>query len=294
MRRSTGSTIFDVVNALLLVAFGLTILYPFWTTLLLSFSDVHNATTLGFRFWVPEWQSAAYKFAFSSYGRIEIAYVNSIIRTVAGTLLTLLFTTLAAYPLSDRRLPGRTIMTVYILITMFFSGGLIPNYLLIRRLGLINTRAVLILPTAVMAYYIIIARNFFMTIDKAYEEAAIIDGANYVQVLVRIIVPLSKPLLATIALWAAVRHWNSWFDALIYTTDESQVVLQLLLQRLLRSIEHWLAEGMQDFMVQEEVTMPSSAVRAAVTMMTIGPIILMYPFLQKYFVKGIRIGSLKG
>ena len=293
VRRGPGAILFDVANYLSLTLFALTILYPFWTTVLLSFSPLEEATTLGFHFWIQDWTTAAYEFALSEYGRVDIAYRNSIIRLVLGTALTLVVTFLAAYPLSKRRIPGRKLMTIYVLVTMFFNGGLIPTYLLIRGIGLIDSLWALILPHVAMGYYIVILRNYLMGIDDAYEEAALMDGANYLQILVRVMVPLSKPVVATIALWTAVFHWNSWFDALIYLNSESKIVLQLMLRRLLQDIQRMM-EGMNDFMDDRALVLPSEAVKAAVTILTIGPIILGYPFLQKYFMKGIFVGSLKG
>ena len=240
-----------------------------------------------------KWNVGAYKFALSKYGSVPVAYINSIFRTVMGTVLTIVITLLAAYPLSKILIPGRNMLTIFILITMFFSGGLIPSYLLIRRLGLFDTRWALILPSLAIGFYTIIMRNFLMTIDSAYEDSAFIDGANYFQILVRIIIPLSKPVIATIALWTAVMHWNSWFDALIYTKSESKIVLQLLLRRLIQEMT-LMDDSLNDFLNVEQIKLPSEAVKAAITILTIGPIILLYPFLQKYFIKGIFIGSLKG
>ena len=222
-----------------------------------------------------------------------MAYGNSIFRTVVGTFLGIAFTLAAAYPLSKKRLPGRNVMTITILVTMFFGGGLIPTYLLIRRLGMLDSRWVLIVPTMTAGFHVIIMRNFIMTIDEAYEEAAFMDGANYLQVLLRIIIPLSKPVIATVALWKGVYHWNAWFDAWIYIRSESKIVLQLLLRRLLQDIAQTM-ERLKAFRVEEDQPLPTEAVKAAISLLTIGPIILVYPFLQRYFVKGIFIGSLKG
>lgn len=293
-RRSVGDFVFDIFNGLFLIAFAISILYPFWTQVVLSFSDMGSATTLGFRLWMDEFSFAAYEFAFRGYGNVGVAYANSVFRAVVGTTLTVLFTIFAAYPLSQRRLPGRTFLTIVILITMFFSGGIIPEYLLIRYLGLIDSRWALILPTLTMGFYIIIMRNFMMTIDKAYEESAFVEGSNYVQVLFRIIIPLSKPVIATIVLWTAVYHWNEWFHALIYINSDSKVVLQLLLRRMMRDIQITMSEQFMDFEMVAGVQLPTVAVQAAVTIMTIGPIILVYPFIQRHFIKGIFIGSLKG
>ncbi len=292
-KQSAGSAIFDSLNAIFMILAGITFLYPFWITILTSFSGHQASMSLGFHLWLSEWYTTAYRFAFSRFGRIGVAYGNTIFRTVAGTALIVSFTLLGAYPLSKKRLPGRNLITIFFLITMFFGGGLIPTYLLIRRIGLLNNRLVYILPLATNAFYIIIMRNFIMTIDDAYEEAAFVDGASYFQILVRIIIPLSKPVIATIVLWAAVAHWNAWFDGLIYITHESKHVLQLFLRRLMTEVIA-MTEHMERFAGIEEEAMPSYAVQAAVTVLTIGPIILVYPFIQRYFIKGIFIGSLKG
>ena len=291
--RSTGDIIFDVSNYIFLTAFCLSVLYPIWTTVLLSFSGVEDASTLGFHLWIEEWRLTAYQFALSRYGKVPVAYFNSVFRTVVGTFLTVIWTLLAAYPLSKRNLPGRNILTLFILFTMFFSGGLIPLYLLIRSLGLFDTRLVLILPGMAVGFYTIIMRNFLMTIDDAYEESAFMDGANYAHILVHIIVPLCKPVLAVVALWTAVWHWNSWFDALIYLKSESKIVLQLLLRRLIQETT-LLRDALGNFIERDRIELPTEAVKAAVTVLTIGPIIFLYPFLQRYFIKGIFLGSLKG
>ena len=293
-RRSPGDVVFDVCNGAFLIIFCLTIVYPFWTTLLTSFADERDVTSLGFKIWIDSWNTAAYRFSFSSYGSITAAYFNSILRAVVATVLTMIVTMLGAYPLSKRNLPWRNVLTIYVLITMFFSGGLIPTYLLVRGIGLLNTRWALFLPFLAQGFYIIIVRNFLMTIDEALEESAFIDGANYLQVLLRIILPLSKPVLATVALWTAVWHWNEWFYALIYTSGEEKIVLQLIIRRMIQDISLDTVEAMNAFGALDERALPSAAVRAAVTILTIGPIILVYPFIQRHFIKGIFFGSLKG
>ena len=292
-RKSVGDVIFDACNYLILAAFSVTILYPYWYVLLLSLADAENASSLGLRLWNSGWSLHSYEFALSKYGNVVRAYGNSMFRTVVGTSLGLVFTLLAAYPLSKKNLPGRSVVTIYILITMFFSGGIVPEFLLVRNLGLFNTRWALILPRLAVGFYIIIARNFLMTIDDAYEESAFMDGANYFQVLVRIIMPLAKPLLATIALWLAVLHWNEWFQAMIYTRDESKIVLQLLVRRMIQDL-FFIDEAVRQFQTAREATLPSQSVRAAITVLTIGPIVLVYPFLQRHFIKGVFAGSLKG
>ena len=292
-RKSAGDVIFDACNYLLLAVFSITILYPYWYVLLLSLADAENASGLGLRLWNSGWSLHSYEFALSKYGNVVRAYGNSIFRAAVGTAGGLVFTLLAAYPLSKKNLPGRSVVTIYILITMFFSGGIVPEFLLVRNLGLFNTRWAVILPRLAVGFYIIIARNFLMTIDDAYEESAFMDGANYFQVLVRIVTPLAKPLLATIALWLAVLHWNEWFQAMIYTRDESKIVLQLLVRRMIQDL-FFIDEAVRQFQTAREATLPSQSVRAAITVLTIGPIVLVYPFLQRHFIKGVFAGSLKG
>lgn len=293
-RRSAGGIAFDVVNVLLMALFALTILLPFWMMLVLSFTPNEWANDMGLKLWTPEWSLATYRFALSSYGDVVQAYGNSILRTVLGTAAIVAATVAAAYPLSKPRLPGRTFMTVVILITMVFSGGFITLYLVVRSVGLLDTRLALILPSMANGFYILIMRNFMMTIDNAYEEAAFIDGAGYLQILTRVVLPLSKPALAVIALWSAVFHWNEWFHALILINDESKLVLQLILRRMLKLLTSDDLFDMLDWADQQGIILPDKAVRAAVMILTIGPIVAAYPFVQRHFVKGITIGGLKG
>ena len=294
IRKSSGDFIFDALNNLFLLLLVATIVYPFWVTLVLSFSPAETANSLGLQLWTEDWTTATYRFALSSYGKVGQAYGNSILRTVLGTGAILVTTVCAAYPLSKKDLPGRTFLTVIILITMFFAGGFITLWLVVRSLGLLDTRLALILPTMANGFYILIMRNFLMTIDRSFEEAAFMDGANYLQILSRIILPLSKAVLAVVALWGAVYHWNEWFHALIFVNDESKLVLQLIIRRMMRLLTSDEFFDMLDWADQQGILLPTNAIRAAVTILTIGPIVLAYPFLQRYFVKGIFIGSLKG
>ena len=293
-RRSAGGIAFDVVNVLLMAVFALSILLPFWMMLVLSFTPNEWANDMGLKLWTRQWSMATYRFALSSYGDVVQAYGNSILRTVLGTAAIVAATVAAAYPLSKKRLPGRTFMTVVILITMVFSGGFITLYLVVRSVGMLDSRWAWILPSMANGFYILIMRNFMMTIDDAYEEAAFIDGAGYLQILTRVVLPLSKPVLAVIALWAAVFHWNEWFHALIFINDESKLVLQLLQRRMLQLFTSDDLFDMLDWADQQGIILPTKAVRAAVMILTIGPIVAAYPFLQRHFVKGIRVGGLKG
>lgn len=296
IKESIGSRVFDVINYTLLFLFCLTILYPFWTIIIQAFSPVEEVYSVGLHIWLKDWRLESWRYVFRN-DDVGLAYFNTVFRVVFGTILTLLVTFTGAYTLSKKTLPGRNIITLMYVFTMFFGGGLIPTYLLIRSLGLINTRLVLIIPMAINVYYIIITRNFLMTIDQAMEDSAVIDGAGYWRILFSIIVPLSKPVLATIALWTAVSHWNSWFDALIYTNKRELRVLQLLIRDMLMKLQgadldSFIARMMED--IPDTRRLPPEAVQAATILITIGPIIMLYPFIQKYFVKGVMLGSLKG
>ena len=174
---------------------------------------------------------------------------------------------------------------------MFFSGGLIPTFLNMRWLGLFNSRWVLILPMLTSAWHLILCRNFIMTLPQELEDAAYIDGAHPIAMIFYVMIPLSTPILAVLALWISIAHWNAWFDCLLYISDRSKYVLQIMLQRMLMSEQKDLD---YDNIAGEGLVVIPATLKAATVMVTIGPIILMYPFLQKYFVKGIFIGSLKG
>lgn len=289
-QKGMGGIIFDVFNYSFMVVLAFSILYPFWNLFLLSFSESKTATTLGFRIWLNSWHLDSYRFALKM-GNFLVAYRNTIFRTVVGTVLLLIMCFLGAYPLSKKNLPGRNLITIYFLIPFFFSGGLIPTYFLIRSLGLINKIWVLIIPSMFSIYSMIIMRNFLMAMEKELEEAAFIDGANYLQIAWYITLPLMKPVIAVVALWNAVWHWNSWFDAMIYTTSDRILVLQLLIRRILMMTE---ARRLELGFFGGAVLVHPATVTAATIIMTIGPIVLVYPFLQKYFVKGIMLGSLKG
>jgi putative aldouronate transport system permease protein len=291
-RRSALGMAFDTCNYALLLVLSLSIIYPFWNLFLTSFSRVEEVTSLGMHLWIDRWTVSSWGFVLQENDVLQ-AYLNTIHRVVFGTLTTLLVTFSAGYALAKRDLPGRGTITTLFIFTLWFGGGLIPTYLLIRSLGMINTRWVLIIPVALNVYYIVIARNFMMTIDQSLEDSAIIDGAGYWTILFRIVLPVSKPVLATIALWAAVSHWNAWFDALIYINDADKRVLQMLVRDMIQLVTFdELLDYVEDLPVKEHI--PPQSVRAVTILITIGPIVMVYPFIQKYFVKGVMLGSLKG
>ena len=281
---------FDWVNMLFMIAICVVTLFPFLHMLSLSLST-GNVSLTQIRIIPEEWTLSNFKKVLTNEYVIG-GFMNTLLRTVLGTILSLLVTIFAAYPLSKRYFPNRTFWTLFIVFTMFFSGGLIPSYLLVKNLGLMNTTWALILPGLISTFSMIIARNYFMSLPDSLEESAKIDGANDLFILYKIIVPISMPIIATLTLWTAVAHWNAWFDSMIYMTDSKNHVLQIVMRRI-------VLEGTQDMLDVNTLDDANSVVnpetiKAATVMVTIIPIILFYPFLQKYFVKGVLVGSLKG
>ncbi|MFD0715480.1 carbohydrate ABC transporter permease [Paenibacillus sp. GCM10027626] len=292
-RKSAGERIFDICNVVFLSVFAFTALYPFINIIVVSFSTPAAANQYGLKLWPQETTLEAYKIVFSNK-LIWTGYYNTIFRAVVGTALNVLFSVLCAYPLSKKYLPNRNFYTSIIVFTMFFSGGLIPNYLLIKELGLLDNRFALILPGLIAGFTMIIVRNFFMALPEEIEESAKLDGATDIRILFSIVLPVSMPIIATISLWYAVAHWNAWFDSLLYISSPEKTVLGNVLRKI-------IIEGSPQFQ-QYDTYDPSKAttlvtpdiIRAATIMVATTPILLVYPFIQKYFVKGVMIGSLKG
>ncbi len=291
IKPTPGERAFNILNIVFMVLFSVAALYPFLYLLARSFSSPEATFT--------KITILPQGFVWENYERvlrnsdIGTGFKNAILRTVLGTGINLTMSVMAAYPLSKRYYPHRNLWTGLIIFTMFFSGGMIPGYLLIKSLHLNNTIWAMILPGAINTYNMIIMRNFFMSLPESLEEAARIDGANDILVLVRIILPMSKPILATVALWSMVGHWNAWFDCLIYITDPAKHVLQVVLRRIvLEGTAQMLNPNSSEFDATQIVN--SENIKAATIMVATLPIVMIYPFLQKYFVKGIMVGSLKG
>ncbi|WP_407056078.1 carbohydrate ABC transporter permease [Paenibacillus dendritiformis] len=224
---------------------------------------------------------------------ILTGYGNTILYTVIGTSINLLMTILAAFPLSRTNLPGRNVIMFALVFTMFFSGGLIPSYLVVKKLGLLNSMWALVLPGAVSVYNIIIMRTFFRTsVPYEVQEAAMIDGCTTLQILYRIMLPLSMPIIAVMVLFYSVDHWNSYFSALIYLTDRDKFPLQLILREIL--IQNQMDKMAGGASALSEQIMYGQAIKYAVVIVANLPVFLLYPFLQRYFVKGMTIGAIKG
>jgi putative aldouronate transport system permease protein len=267
-------------------------LYPLIYVLSASFSNPER-TVLGEVWLLPkEFNVESYLTVFQNED-VLIGYRNTIMYTVFGTAINILFTILIAYPLSRRDFYGKEVITGFIIFTMFFSGGMIPTYLLIKELGMLDTIWAVVLPGAVSVYNVIIMRTFFQSIPNELREAASMDGCNNITLLVRIILPLSMPIIAVMALFYGVGHWNSYFDALIYLSDKEKFPLQLFLrQMLIQEDMSGMATSGTD--VHAEHLMQIEGLKYAVVVVASLPMLIIYPFLQKFFVKGVMIGSLKG
>lgn len=290
MRQSSGERMFNLVNLLFLGMVGLLCLYPFIYTVSISLSTAAEASRDGFHLFPRDISLVSYQMVLSN-PNILGGYMNTLVRTLLGTVLTVTACSIAAYPLARKEMPHRALITFLIVFTMLFSGGMVPSYLLIKKLGLINSVWALVLPGMLAAFNIIIIKNFFQSLPESLGESARIDGAGEWAILFRIYMPLSKPVLATVALWSAVAHWNAWFDALLYITDDRKQVLQTFLQRIVIESSTQLMElGVTDTSIVQFTT---ETIKAATIVVTILPIICVYPFLQKYFVKGILLGGVK-
>lgn len=291
--QSKKASTFDYINVFLMAIVMISILYPFWNQIVLSFSSSSATTGLGIDLWPKEFSLEAYKYIFN-YGNLGRVYFNTILRTVLGTIAIVSVTVLAAYPLSRDDLPFRGFFMGMFIVSMFVSGGMIPSYLLVRDLGMLDSIAALIIPTALNTFYIIILRNFFQSISTEIEESAIIDGASPFKILYRIVLPLSKPILATIALWAAIYHWNEWFHAQIYIRDRDLMTLQRLVRSMLIDVDPSRMEYQVSGDGADAAELLLANVRAATVMVSIGPILLVYPWAQKYFITGLQDGAVKG
>jgi len=291
LQSSTGEKIFGIFNAFFLGLLGFFALYPFLYTISISLSTVAEASRSGAHLYPREVTFTAYRMLLGS-SEILTGYLNTILRTVFGTLATLLITCMTAYPLSRSSLPYRRFFIFLIVFTMLFNGGIVPLYLLIKGLGLIDNRLVYILPIMLTGFNVIVMKNFFHQVPESIAEAARIDGANEISILFRIYIPLSKPVLTTVGLWTAILHWNMWFDAMLYITSNDKQVLQTFLQRVVVESSTSLVE--QGIVSPDVTQFTPETIKAATIVVTILPMLLVYPFVQKYFAKGIALGGVKG
>ncbi|TVY12017.1 carbohydrate ABC transporter permease [Paenibacillus cremeus] len=285
-----GSRLFDTANVIFLVLSAAITLFPFVYILATSLAPLSQVLRGGLILWPQGITWDAYHTIFSNRHFVGSLWITIFI-TVLGTFVNLLFTTFMAYPLAKKRLKGRSVILFLVLFTMLFSGGLIPSYMIVKSLGLLNTVWSLILPGAISAFNLIIMKNFFQSIPEELEEAARIDGCKNLGVLFRIVLPLSMPALATFTLFYAVGHWNSFFGAVMYITKSNLWPIQVVLRQMI--IEGSTQEFLEALSSADKQVVPATIKMAAIMVATV-PILLVYPFLQKHFAKGVLLGSVKG
>ncbi|KGA82515.1 sugar ABC transporter permease [Lysinibacillus fusiformis] len=292
MKESKGDRAFTIFNYIFLAIVAVVVLYPLIFVLSASLSNPEYVISGDLWLWPKEFTVEAYEKVFQNPDIIN-GFINTLKYTFFGTLLNIVMTICAAYPLSRRNLKGKGFIMAFMVFTMFFSGGLIPTYLLIRDLGMINTFWVMIIPNAVAVWNIIIMRTFFQSIPYELEESAMIDGAGNFRILWSIVLPLSLPVMAVMVLFYAVGHWNSYFQALIYLQDQDKFPLQLILRQILiqGQADDMIQATSESFLAQK---LSVEGLKYAVLIVANLPMLMLYPFLQKYFVKGVMIGSLKG
>ncbi|MCM3785996.1 carbohydrate ABC transporter permease [Neobacillus mesonae] len=287
--RTLGGRLFSSVNFILLTVIALVTVLPFVHVVAGSFTTSAEMAAKKFVLIPTDWSLDAYKFIFST-NTIFRAMLVSIGITVIGTLFSMLITSLMAYGLSRRDLDGRKVIMFMVVFTMLFSGGMIPTFLVVKELGLIDTYAALILPSAISAFNMIILKNFFQNIPEGLEESAKIDGCSDFGILFRIVLPLSMPAIATISLFYAVTYWNTYMSAILYLNESKMWPIQVLLRQIVV-----LASGMDySSELDSSVPPPDQAVKMAVIVVATLPILMVYPFLQKHFAKGAMLGSIKG
>lgn len=281
----------DAFNYIILIAVALTMLFPFVYILAVSFTDESVYVSGELVLLPPKWSLDAYRYVLSTDSFFH-SFRSTAFITIVGTVLNLLFTTTFAYAVTKQELPGRRFLLLMALFTMLFSVGIVPNYLLVKELGLINSLWALILPGLTGAWSIFVLKSFFQSLPPSLEDSAQIDGCNDIQVFVRIIFPLSLPAIAAFSLFFAVGLWNTYFSGLLYIRDVTKWPLQVLLQQIVLEPNSSMVGDATQF--DSEAKLPPETIKMAALMIVMLPILLVYPLLQKYFTKGVLLGSVKG
>lgn len=294
-KRINQDRVFDGVNLLLMLALLVVFIWPLWFVLIASISDPAQVWQGNVILFPKDITLDAYKEVIQ-YDTIWTGYGNTILYTVVGTAINLVLTVCGAYPLSRKDFAPRKLLMVLLMITMYFSGGLVPTYLVVNKLGLIDTIWAMIIPNAVSMFNIIITRTYFMnSIPEELYEAAQLDGANTAQYLFKVVLPLSKPILAVITLFYAVGHWNDFYSALIYINSQQLMPLQSVLRKLLLSTQMTLqiTSSMSPDDIMRKTQLAQTLKYSSIIVSTV-PVLCLYPLVQKHFVKGIMVGSVKG
>jgi len=286
--RSRGEKVFNYFNIFFLSMLSLTMILPFFHIAAKSLSSEAYVLAKEVLFWPKGFTLLSFQYVLENR-QFFYSFTNSVFLAVVGTVLSMAITMLAAYPLSRKNVPYTRTFMLIIVITMFFSGGIIPTYLVVKATGLINSIWSLIIPVVLSPFNLILIRNFFMSIPDALEESAKIDGASNFRILISIYLPLSVPALATISMFYAVGYWNSFFNAMMYITERRWMPLQMFLLQLISE------EGVNDLAMTDvfrEIT--AETIRASAILCAVIPILCVYPFIQRYFVQGIMLGAVKG
>ncbi len=285
-------TIGDWINYIVIVVISLACLVPFFYVIVISLTDPEVYVPFQFKLWPEKWSLASYSYLLSTNSFIN-SLKSTLFITVVGTILNVAVTFSMAYALTKKTMPGRNLILTLVVFTLVFNAGIVPNYLLIRSLGLINSLWALILFTLTNAWSLIVVKSFMDSLPPELEDAARIDGCTDIGVFFRIIIPLSKPAIAAFTLFFAVAHWNTYFNALIFLTDSSKWTLQLLVKTLVIDSSS-TGVGQAGTIGSDEALLPQETIRMASIVLAILPILVVYPFLQKYFAKGVMLGSVKG
>ncbi len=293
IRESVFSRMFDVANVLFILLFSFVMLYPFVNQLAISFNDGADLARGGVYFYPRKFTLDNYAFMLQSTNLTHSAFL-SVLRVAVGTLTCLLCTGLLSYVVTVQNFSGRKFMRMVFLITMYFGGGLIPFYLLIVKLKMLETFTVYWLPALISPYYMLIMASYMQNLPESLNESARLDGATELGIFFRIVVPISLPVFASIAIFCTVGHWNSWFDSLLYNPSGKYDTMQVILRKLLLQVEMLSKLQSEQEASQKYRSLTPETVRAATTMIVTIPIICVYPFLQKYFVTGITLGAVKG
>jgi putative aldouronate transport system permease protein len=292
--QSRQDRVFDVVNFILLTFATLIVLYPLVFMISASLSNPLEIYKGNVWLLPKGFTMSGYQKIFSSVS-IWMGYKNTIFYTLVGTVVNIALTVTAAYPLSRKDFFGKKYFMIFFTITLFFHGGMIPTYLVVKSLGLVNNFWVMILPNAVVFWNVVITRTYFQNvIPDELREAAAIDGCSNIKLFVRIVLPLSAPILAVISLYYGVSHWNAFFNALLYLTDRNLFPLQLVLREILLQSKHQSDIMGSDYMNIIEQQNLAELIKYGVIIVSSLPVLMLYPFLQRYFIKGIMVGSLKG
>ena len=295
--RTRNDVVFDAVNGVLVALVILACAYPIYYTIIASFSDPAQVISGNVFLWVKDFTLDSYR-SVLQYTQVWQGYANTLLYTACGTVYNLFLLLPASYAMAKHELKGRNILMVFFVFTMYFSGGTVPMYLQLRNMDLINNPVVMILPGAFSVYNMIITRTYFAGFPESLKEAATIDGAGELRIFLRIVMPLSGAIVAVMTLYHAVGHWNSYFNALIYLNDREYYPLQLVMRQVLLmnsaisvDVTGMDAEALADLLRRQRL---AETMKYSLIIVANLPVLVAYPFVQKYFVKGVMIGSLKG